>query len=329
MALAHNLGFPRCAYDREQRVAVWQLQREAGIDLLPVGDCSAGDQVLAQSLGMGLVAATAAEVAARAAPVVELARWFDGERYYAVPQFDREQRFQLDWEALFAEVDEAQALGYRVKPVLLGPLSFLWLGRSADAGFDRLELLEPLLAAYGELFQRLAGQGVEWVQLDEPILALNLPQVWKNAFERAYNLIQREPLKKLVAACFGGLQDNLGVAVGLPVDGLHVDLAGAPEQCQALLDRLPGYKLLSLGIVDGRSARDVDLQQALEVLRHAHERLGERLWVAPSCSLAELALAIPHDQDEVSCALRKCRQVGQLARTLAAEAPAGATARAA
>ena len=230
-----------------------------------------------------------------------------------------EQNFQLDWEALFEEVDAARALGHQVKPVLLGPISYLWLGRSRDAGFDRLDLLERLLPVYGEIFQRLAGQGVEWVQIDEPVLALELPQMWKNAFERAYNLLQRDPLKKLVAACFGGLQDNLGVAVGLPVDGLHVDLVGAPDQYPTVLDRLPAYKVLSLGLVDARSEGTGDLRQAFEVLRHAHERLGERLWVAPSSSLSSLSLAPSKGEcadTELNFGVRKCRDVGILSRAL-------------
>lgn len=164
-------------------------------------------------------------------------------------------------------------------------LTYLWLGKAKGGDFDKLELLESLLPVYGEIFQRLAAQGVEWVQIDEPILVLDLPQAWKNAFERAYNLIQREPCKKLIATYFGGLEDNLGLAANLPVDGLHIDLVRAPEQYPTILDRLPAYKVLSLGVVNGRNVWRCDLEKALEVLRHAHERLGDRLWVAPSCSL--------------------------------------------
>src|SRR5690606_36182866 len=162
--------------------------------------------------------------------------------------------FQLSWEQLFEEVEEARELGHAVKPVVIGPLTYLWLGKVKDAdalanGFDRLDLLERLLPLYGEIFQRLAAQGVEWVQIDEPILALDLPQDWTNAFERAYNLLQRDPLKKLVATYFGGLEDNLGLAASLPVEGLHIDLVRAPEQFPTILDRLPAYKVLSLGVV--------------------------------------------------------------------------------
>ncbi|KWX82290.1 hypothetical protein AXF24_12380 [Streptococcus pneumoniae] len=126
-------------------------------------------------------------------------------------------------------------------------------GKAKGGDFDKLELLDRLLPLYGQIFQRLADLGVEWVQIDEPILVLDLPQAWKNAFERAYNLIQRDPLKKLVATYFGGLEENLGVAATLPVDGLHIDLVRAPEQYPTILDRLPAYKVLSLGVVNGRN----------------------------------------------------------------------------
>ena len=120
---------------------------------------------------------------------------------------------------------------------------------------------------------------MEWVQIDEPILALDLPQDWKNAFERAYNLLQREPGKKLIATYFAGLEDNLGLAASLPVDGLHIDLVRAPEQFPTILDRLPAYKVLSLGVVNGRNVWRTDLHKALEILREAqvlchNHRLG-------------------------------------------------------
>lgn len=206
---------------------------------------------------------------------------------------EADPHFQLGLESLFDEVREAQALGHSVKPVIIGPLTYLWLGNTQGEEFDKLDLLERLLPLYGQVFQRLAAEGVEWVQIDEPILSQNLPQDWKNAFERAYNLLQRDPLKKLVATWCGGLVENLGLAASLPVDGLHIDLVRAPHQYPTILDRLPTYKILSLGLANGRSAWRGELKNALGVLRHAHERLGERLWVAPSSPLLREGLLVP------------------------------------
>ena len=330
MALAHNLGFPRIGRDRELkkaleaywqgeldeaglravgrqlRAAHWQAQRDAGIELLPVGDFAWYDQVLGHSLLLGVVPERFRAADGRitldtlfamargvrggccgsaGSQAQELTKWFDSNYHYLVPEFARDQQFRLSWEQLFEEVEEAQALGHRVKPVLLGPLTYLWLGKVRGADFDRLELLERLLPVYGEVLERLAALGVDWVQIDEPILGLDLPQAWKSAFERAYNLLQAPKPQKLLTTYFAGLEDNLGLAANLPVAGLHVDLVRAPEQFPAILDRLPAYKVLSLGVVDGRNVWRCDLERALGVLREAQARLGERLWVAPSCSL--------------------------------------------
>ncbi|MFG0807290.1 5-methyltetrahydropteroyltriglutamate--homocysteine S-methyltransferase [Pseudomonas fluvialis] len=367
MALAHNLGFPRIGRDRELKKALeaywkgeldeaalravgqrlraehWQLQKEAGIQLLPVGDFAWYDQVLGHSLMFGVIPERFRPHSGRptldtlfgmargvsqggccgATHAQELTKWFDSNYHYLVPEFSAEQSFALSWEQLFEEVAEGRALGHALKPVLIGPLTYLWLGKCKGPAFDKLDLLERLLPVYGEILQRLAAQGIEWMQIDEPILALDLPQDWKTAFERAYNLLQKEPGRKLIATYFAGLEDNLGLAAGLPVDGLHIDLVRAPEQFPAILDRLPAYKVLSLGVVDGRNVWRSDLHAALAILQEAHERLGERLWVAPSCSLLHCPVDLAREdrldgelKGWLAFAVQKCREVAVLAQAL-------------
>ncbi|WP_313478343.1 5-methyltetrahydropteroyltriglutamate--homocysteine S-methyltransferase [Stutzerimonas kunmingensis] len=330
---------------RQLRAQHWQAQADAGIQLLPVGDFAWYDQVLTHSLMFGVVPQrfrpadgqpTLDTLFAMARGVTnsccgggqaqEMTKWFDTNYHYLVPEFTVDQQFQLSWSQLFEEVEEAQALGHTIKPVLVGPLTYLWLGKlkGEDAErFDKLELLERLLPVYGEVLDRLAAQGVEWVQIDEPILALDLPQDWKNAFERAYNLLQRAPLKKLVATYFGGLEDNLSLAAALPVDGLHIDLVRAPEQYPLILDWLPTYKVLSLGLVNGRNVWRCDLEKALEVARHAAERLGDRLWLAPSCSLLHSPVDLEREdrldhelKGWLAFAVQKCAEVATLARAI-------------
>ncbi|MDH4607660.1 5-methyltetrahydropteroyltriglutamate--homocysteine S-methyltransferase [Pseudomonas sp. BN102] len=379
MALSHSLGFPRIGRDRELKKAQeafwkgeldeaglravgrqlraehWQLQKNAGIELLPVGDFAWYDQVLTHSLTFGVIperfrghgnakptlqtlfgmARGVSDSCCGGAHAQEMTKWFDTNYHYLVPEFSADQQFALSWEQLFEEVEEAKALGHNVKPVLIGPLTYLWLGKVKGAaaeteGFDKLDLLERLLPVYGEILQRLDALGVEWVQIDEPILVLDLPQEWKSAFERAYNILQREPLKKLIATYFGGLEDSLGLAASLPLDGLHIDLVRAPEQYPTILDRLPAYKVLSLGLVNGRNVWRCDLDKALAVLRHAHERLGERLWVAPSCSLLHSPVDLAREdqlhaelKSWLAFAVQKCEEVALLARALnEPEAPA-------
>lgn len=366
MAVAHSLGFPRIGVDRELKKALeahwkghmseatlrqvgqdlravhWQLQAEAGIELLPVGDFAWYDQVLTHSLMVGVVpdrfrpaeglptletlfamARGVTQSCCGDAQAQEMTKWFDTNYHYMVPEFSIDQQFSLSWTQLFEEVEEANALGHSVKPVLIGPLTYLWLGKVKGEPFDKLDLLERLLPIYGEILERLAAQGVEWVQIDEPILVLDLPQDWKNAFERAYNLLQRAPLKTMIATYFGGLEDNLGLAAALPVEGLHIDLVRAPDQYPVILDRLPAYKVLSLGLVNGRNVWRCDLDKALNVLNHAAERLGERLWVAPSCSLLHAPVDVDREdlldaelKGWLAFAVQKCTEVALLARAV-------------
>ena len=344
------------AVGRDLRSTHWALQQQAGIDLLPVGDFAWYDQVLTHSLMFGVVperfrpadgqatlhtlfamARGVSDSCCGGAHAQEMTKWFDTNYHYLVPEFSVDQQFHLAWDQLFEEVQEALDLGHSVKPVVIGPLTYLWLGKAKGADFDKLDLLERLLPLYGQIFQRLAELGVEWVQIDEPILALDLPQDWKNAFERAYNLIQRDPLKKLVATYFGGLEENLGLAANLPVDGLHIDLVRAPDQYPTILDRLPAYKVLSLGVVNGRNVWRCDLEKALATLQHAHEKLGDRLWVAPSCSLLHSPVDLEREdqldaelKSWLAFAVQKCAEVALLAKAVdQPEAPGVLTALAA
>ncbi|WP_114417652.1 5-methyltetrahydropteroyltriglutamate--homocysteine S-methyltransferase [Marinospirillum perlucidum] len=290
---------------RQLREQHWLEQAKAGLDFVSVGDFAFYDQILNLSQLLGVIPprfhttdqeddldtyfrmARGRAPCGQPAAACEMTKWFDSNYHYLVPEFQPQQLFNLNAQRLLAEVSEAQVLGYRPKVTLVGPLTYLWLGKP-QGEFSALELLPALLPVYAQLLQKLADQGVDWVQLDEPILALDLPQEWKQAFETAYNQLQAVTINKLVAVYFGGLQDNLGLAVNLPVAGLHLDLVRAPEELEQVLDRLPGYKILSAGVVDGRNIWRADLAALKANLESARERLGERLWLAPSCSLLHL-----------------------------------------
>ncbi len=295
------------------RARHWAVQSNAGLDFIPVGDFSWYDHVLDMSTLLGVVPARFGDVTDGAVdldtyfrmargrapsgadvPACEMTKWFDTNYHYIVPEFSPEQVFRLASSKLFDEVAEACALGYQaqaqVKPVLIGPLTYLWLGKIKGAQinngeFDKLALLEKLLPVYGEILAKLAQLGVTWVQIDEPILALDLPQSWKNAFEAAYVRLQQPGLKRLLTTYFGALEDNTALACRLPVDGLHIDMVRGPEQLTAVLDQLPSYKILSVGVVDGRNIWRSDFAKALAILEQVKVRLGDRLWLASSCSL--------------------------------------------
>ena len=308
------------------RARHWRLQQQAGLDHVTVGDFALYDQVanLIQLFGcepgrfgftgaetplqryFAMARGTAAHVHTEAcgcgagpsdgAAALEMTKWFDTNYHYLVPEFDGATTFSLNPERLLAEVDEAIALPASPKVALLGPVSFLYLGKSKEDGFDRLALLERLLPAYEQLLTRLAARGVTWVQLDEPVLGLDLAPAWQAALRQAYARLAQAEQHVLLATYFSPLADNLALACELPVAGLHVDAVRAPEELLAVARRLPAERELSVGIVDGRNIWRSDLDQALALLREARELRGGRLWVAASCSLLHVPFSLRHDE---------------------------------
>lgn len=225
-------------------------------------------------------------------PALEMTKWFDTNYHYLVPELDAQTTFQLSSECLFEEVSQAQALGHRVKAVVLGPLSFLWLGKSRAEGFDRLSLLPSLLPVYEAILARLKAQGVEWVQIDEPILGVDLPDAWRHAFESSYWQLARSAPKLLVATYFSPLANNLRIACQLPVAGLHVDAVRAAEDLTGVADWLPSHKVLSVGLIDGRNIWRTDIDNALALLQPVADKHQGPLWLAPSCSLLHVPISL-------------------------------------
>ncbi|MEJ8848326.1 5-methyltetrahydropteroyltriglutamate--homocysteine S-methyltransferase [Variovorax rhizosphaerae] len=307
------------AIGAELRERHWQAQRNAGLDFATVGDFAFYDHVAnhIQMLGcepsrfdfpgdepeLSRYFTMARGVAHEAGHegcthgshdtfALEMTKWFDTNYHYLVPEFDANTRFSLASVRLFNEVAQAQKLGHAVKVVLLGPLSFLWLGKEKQAGFDRFGLLESLLAVYEQILVRLKWQGVEWVQIDEPILGLDLPEKWRNAFERSYWQLARSGPKLLLATYFSPLSENLRLACQLPVAGLHVDAVRAPGELTGVADWLPAHKVLSVGIVDGRNIWRTDVDAAYARLRPVADKHKGELWIAPSCSLLHVPFSL-------------------------------------
>ncbi|MGE6607842.1 5-methyltetrahydropteroyltriglutamate--homocysteine S-methyltransferase [Halomonas sp. NPDC076908] len=302
---------------RELRLRHWQAQQDAGLDFVSVGDFAFYDQVLNVSVALGAVPArfnaqdevtagdidldTAFRMARGRAPsgepaaACEMTKYFDTNYHYLVPELHAGQTFTLASNRLFDEVDEALRAGYTPKVTLTGPLTWLWLGKTKGSDFDRLTLLDGVLNVYSEILARLATQGIEWVQLDEPALVQDLPLAWQQAYERAYHRLQSAPLKLLVATYFGSLGDNLSLATRLPVAGLHVDAVRAPQQVESVIDRLGPHQVLSIGFVDGRNIWRADLAALRERLLPLKVRLGQRLWLAPSCSLLHVPVDLAQE----------------------------------
>lgn len=335
MIKIHSLGFPRIGQNRELKFALerywrseisdndlqataaeirrsnWTTQHNAGLDFIPVGDFSLYDQVLDMSCLLGAIPkrfeagavnrldnyftmARGRAPGGQPARACDMTKWFDTNYHFIVPELTREQTFSLHGEKLFTELAEAQSLGYRVKPVLIGPLTWLWLGR-AEENLDKIELLDDLVRIYGQLLQQLAYQGIEWVQIDEPILVLDLPIRWKTAFETAYHRLQSARIKILLATYFGHLGDNTSLACRLPVAGLHIDLIRAPDQWVCVVDNLAPHKVLSVGVIDGRNIWRTDLEKTLELIDTIQTRFRGEFWLAPSCSLLHVPVDCEHE----------------------------------
>ncbi len=325
MTVSANLGFPRIGVRRELKFALesywkgvsgiedlqataaelrrrhWDLQRDKGIAVIPSNDFSLYDHMLDTSIMLGAVperfqALKAGNLldlyfaCARGtadAQAMEMTKWFDTNYHYIVPEFSRGQSFSLFWKKPVEDYLEARALGIETRPVLVGPLTWLSLGKSREDGFAPLDLLDAVLPVYAELLTILKTVGADWVQIDEPILALDLDARQREGFVQAYRLLGAVAPKIMLTSYFGGLQDNLELAARLPVAGLHIDLVRAPDQLDDVLEALMGSpKILSLGLVDGRNVWRSNLADKLDLARRATDRLGsEHLQIAPSCSL--------------------------------------------
>jgi 5-methyltetrahydropteroyltriglutamate--homocysteine methyltransferase len=220
------------------------------------------------------------------APAMEMTKWFDTNYHFIVPEFHAGQQFRLATTKALDHYREARALGIDTRPVILGPVTWLSLGKAKDEGLDPLSLLEQVLPVYKELLSLLKDEGARWVQVDEPILALDLSQTQRDALRRAYQVLQPVAPKIMLASYFGALLDNTELAVGLPVAGLHIDLVRAPEQLATVLKALPKDKTLSVGVVDGRNIWRANLDARLALVTKAWDSVGpDRLEIAPSCSL--------------------------------------------
>lgn len=295
---------------RELRKENWTLLKEAGIDLIPSNDFSYYDQVLDLSLALGAIPARYEKLKGDKLRLyfamahgeqnqqddviaMEMTKWFDTNYHYIVPEFVADQQFSLFDTKIVDEFAEALALGIKTKPVLIGPVSYLLLGKEKEAGFNRIDLLDKLLPVYAQLLKLLEEKGAEWIQIDEPFLVLDLDDKQREAYEKAYGyLAQQSNLKILVATYFDGLKDNTPLALNLPVEAIHIDLVRCPEQLDEVLATFPANKQLSLGIVDGRNIWKNNIEQSLAIVKKAIDKLGkERVLISGSCSF----LHVPYD----------------------------------
>lgn len=362
--IGHILGFPRIGLQRELKNALecywagkiqqekllqigqllrkkhWQQQKEAGLDLIAVGDFAWYDHVLTTSLMLdnipsrhrlylqdtNLLDVLFGISRGRSYNEItiapsEMKKWFNTNYHYIVPEFIQSQEFQLNWTQLFDEIDEAISLQYQIKPIILGPVSYLWLGTIKGKKFDKLSLLPSLISVYQKILNVLSKKNVFWVQIDEPILVLELPLKWIEAFLNVYQQLYNKKIKLLLTTYFDNICHQLDVIKQFKVDGLHVDLTTNTDNLLLLHQKLPKNWVLSAGVINGRNIWKTNLYYWFKKL---HPILTQRnLWIGSSCSLlhSPMDLNLEHKFNEFqktwfSFAIQKCSEINMLCTAL-------------
>lgn len=346
--LTHNLGYPRIGSQRELKKANeqywagkitaleleqaaknirhqnWQLQKDAGIDIIPCNDFSYYDQVLDTSLMVGAVPerfhslmeqkqlpdidllfamARGYQKGEYDITAMEMTKWFDTNYHFIVPEFKANQKFCFFSKKIIHEFREAKREGFNAKPVLLGPVSYLLLGKEKEEGFHRLELIKNLLPVYLEVLKELDNANAHYIQFDEPCLSLNLTDAERKVFLKVYKDISKAfpHLHIILATYFECYGDNLQTVLHLPVQTLHLDLVRCPNQLDDILETdISKSKLnLSLGVVEGRNIWKNDFTNSLQLIDKAKKAIGaDRILIAPSCSLLHVPCDLDLETDE-------------------------------
>ena len=321
----HLSGYPRVGAKRELKFAVeaywkgakseaelqetaaeirrlnWATQKAAGADLVPVGDFSFYDHVLDLLCTLGGIPSRFGFDAANLTleqyfqlargnatqMAMEMTKWFDTNYHFIVPEWSADTEFKVNAKNLIAQIKEAKAQGHDIKPTLVGPITLTYLGKKKEDFGCRIEkiLLPKLLPAYAQLLRELAAEGVDWIQIDEPILATDVAQVWLDAFAPVYKELANTGVRIILGTYFAGVAEHVKLLGSLPVHGVHIDCVRAPEQLSVFADSWPDNRVLSVGLIDGRNVWKANLTQVIDTLEPVKAKFQNNLWIAPSCSL--------------------------------------------
>jgi 5-methyltetrahydropteroyltriglutamate--homocysteine methyltransferase len=295
----------------------WATQRSAGIDIVPVNDFSFYDQMLDTAALLGLIperyrpnddsgamdtyfAMARGRTGVHDVPAMEMTKWFDTNYHFIVPELHPDSTFSLKGSKPFAMLAKAREAGVNAKTVLIGPVTFLALGKSQDEHFDKLSLLDRVLPVYVEILARLAAEGAEWIQFDEPILVTDLNGGVLDALRRAYDVIAvaSRSAKIIVQTYFDHVGEAYDTLVNLPVAGVGLDFVRGSRNFDFIASKgFPADKVLVAGVIDGRNIWAADLDAKLATLQElAHHVDNDRIHVSTSCSLQH----VPYDVEQES-----------------------------
>ncbi|QCI17454.1 5-methyltetrahydropteroyltriglutamate--homocysteine S-methyltransferase [Buchnera aphidicola (Acyrthosiphon lactucae)] len=358
--LNHTLGFPRIGLNRELKKAQekywsgnlmlqdflsvgyelrkknWQKQKESGIDYIPVGDFSWYDHVLTTSMMLGNIPERHSNttnsidldclfrIARGCYPDIsasEMTKWFNTNYHYIVPEFYKNKTLKFSWKQILDEVDEALLLGHKVKPILLGPITYLWLGKVKGEYFNRLDILKDIIPIYKYILKELSNRGVDFVQIDEPVLVLELPKKWKDSYSYVYKELFGIT-KILLTTYFDSVEHNIELIRNLPVQGIHIDLVFGKYNLKNFISKISPEWMLSLGVINGRNIWRADLLKWFKIIKSISNN-HRKILIGSSCSLLHTPIDLETEKKldkEVkkwfSFAVQKCTELSLLSNAL-------------
>ena len=287
---------------KEIRLANLKKQQDAGIDYIAVGDFTLYDRVLDTATMFGIipsrfdwksgpVSTSSYFSMARGneeAVACEMTKWFNTNYHYIVPEYERQRFVLTENKPLTAYREAKKELGIEGKPVLLGPYTFLKLSKGYEKK-DIPSIILQLIPLYRQILDELKEEGVEWVQLDEPILCTSICEDEMKTVTELYSLLTKDldGLNILLQTYFDSVE-HYTETIALPVAAIGLDFVHGREENLKHLEQhgFPKDKVLAAGIIDGRNVWRSDLTKKLEmtetILRHIPK---DRLWIQPSCSL--------------------------------------------
>ncbi|WP_185855445.1 5-methyltetrahydropteroyltriglutamate--homocysteine S-methyltransferase [Blattabacterium cuenoti] len=299
----------------------WILQKSSGLDLIQCNDFSFYDHVLDMSLLLGVIPDSYLEISiiknhfdlyfsmARGfqknewdIKAMEMTKWFNTNYHYIVPEFKKDQKFYIYSNKIFNELEELKFLLKdieKVKPILIGPITYLFLGKEKDKFFNRIDLIDNILPTYIEIINKLKNRGIYWIQLDEPILSLDLSEKYKSIFQYAYNKLSEKcsGISILLATYFDGISENISVLKNIKIKAIHIDLVEDINQLDIVIDFVIKSDItLSLGIVDGKNIWKNDYYKSIKIIEKTIKSIGEdNVMLAPSCSLLHVPIDVENE----------------------------------
>jgi 5-methyltetrahydropteroyltriglutamate--homocysteine methyltransferase len=330
---------------KDLRLSSWLFQSTSNLDYVPSNDFSFYDHVLDTIAMVGAVPKrfewTGGEVDLKTyflmargiakspdsngkhieAPAMEMTKWFNTNYHFIVPEVEDDLKFTLASRKCVNEFLEAKDVGVLTRPVLLGPVTFLYLAKGHGEDERRLD---QLLDVYCEVLSLLRNAGAEWIQVDEPCLSSDLNDKAVSAFRKVYERLSHEKLSIMLTTYFAPIGRNLDLSLKLPVQGLHVDLINGREDLEIVLKQLPEHMFLSAGVIDGHNVWRCNLEKTADLLEQIAAKIGlERLVIAPSCSLMHVPIDVnaenritPEVKSWLAFAEQKVHEISVLADAL-------------